>query len=140
MPLNMYGNLNQLYGQMQTPSFGNAFMNYFMQAPQNIANQTMQGFGYVNALNSGNMQALRDAQAKIAVAQAAANAQIESERIRQEGSSNRMQNLSPLLQSLFSGGGGLSALGTNFGSGVNQVQGSPAKPVSTDRFRGGFVR
>jgi hypothetical protein len=138
--VNLYGNLNQLHSQMQPqPDFRSAFTNYFMQAPQNIANQTMQGFAYVNGLNSSNMQNIRNAQAQIAVAQAAAQAQIESERIRQQGSTGRLDKLSPLLQSLLSGGGGLSGMGTNYGAGANQVEGSPAKPVTTQRFRGGFV-
>lgn len=135
----MSGNINQLYGQM---------MQSQMQGPaQNFANTVNQGFGMANMMNSSNMQAIRDAQARVmsaqaaaeaqrAAAQAAAQAQVEAERIRQEGQTGRVRDLSPLLQSLLGGAGLGGGMTTNYGAGGNVAQGSPARPVDASRFRG----
>lgn len=57
---NLFGNINQLYDQMLR---GQNFMSnpgsiyqQGMQAAQGIPNQLMNAFGFVNQLNSANMQ------------------------------------------------------------------------------------
>lgn len=132
----LFGNINQLYQQMNpAQSFGQGMMGYGMQTAANLPNQVMGAFAHTNAMNQAAMAAAREQQVKLAAAQVAAQAQVDAERVRQEGQTGRLGSLSPLLQQLFTGGG-LSGVGTGFGSGANVTQGSQAQPTQTSRFRG----
>jgi hypothetical protein len=133
----LYGNINQLYEQMNPgQSFQQGMMGYGMQTAANLPNQVMGAFAHTNAMNQAAMAAAREQQVKLAIAQAQAQSQVEAERVRQEGQTGRLGSLSPLLQQLLTGGGGLSGVSTNYGAGANVAQGSPAKPTDTRSFRG----
>jgi len=114
MPFNL--DYNQMLNQMSSPFSGTMSPFAQGQVAQNVANQTMQGFGNAAALSSANMQAKYPYEAAMA---------IEQEK------SARFGQLLPLLQRLL--GGGAGGFTTNFGQGI----GGPPQPSTPGPMQNG---
>lgn len=144
----LYGNLNELYAQMNpTYSVQQGLNNMLLGGYMNFGNAMQGAMNRMSAIQDAN--AWRNVmnnqtEAKIA----AARAPIEVEQIRQQGQGNRLSTLSPLLTQLFgslggSGGGGMTGFkavdqnGTPFAQAT--LGGSDAKATNTSRYRRGRI-
>lgn len=100
--------------QPQSPMYTpNTVLWQGMNNMNNLGNQIGQGFATANAISSANLQQRYNAAATI-----------DSERLRQQGQSERLQMMAPLIGSLMGGGGGggsrgIDKINTNYGAGVS---------------------
>lgn len=95
------------YNQAMTPSFGAGLVASGMNAMNNLGSNISNAFAQANAQSGYNR---------------AAQVPYEVERLRQQGASQRLREMAPLIAALFSGGagarGGAPNINTNYGAGV----------------------